>query len=352
MGCWAIGGPFWSADQPLGWGPVDDAESIAALRHAFDVGIRLFDTADVYGTGHSERIVGKALAHCREQVVIATKWGNTYDEARRELLGPDISPGYVRRALEASLRRLGTGYIDIYQFHLADVEPEDAAPLLEELENLVSAGLIKTYGWSTDDPARAASWSAGPHCTLVQHELSVLRDAPDMLALAERKGWASVNRGPLAMGLLSEKYTAGSRLPPDDVRGREPEWVRYFTDGRPSPDWLARRDAVREILTSGGRTLTQGALSWILARSPRTIPIPGCRTVAQVTENAGALGHGRLEQPQLDEISSILGDRDRRQPIDRILPDFLAINQNCCWTIFRKVIRTTRIASRRARNPR
>jgi aryl-alcohol dehydrogenase-like predicted oxidoreductase len=306
MGCWAIGGPFRAGDQPLGWGPVDDAESMAALRHAFAMGIRLFDTADVYGTGHSERIVGKALAHCRDQVVIATKWGNTYNEARRELLGPDISPAYARRALEASLRRLDTDYVDIYQFHLADVESAAAAPLLGELEDLVSAGLIRTYGWSTDDPARASSWGAGPHCTLVQHELSVLHDAPDMLALIERNEWASVNRGPLAMGLLSEKYTAGSRLPPDDVRGKEPEWVRYFTHGRPATDWLARRDAVREILTCGGRTLAQGALSWILARSPRTIPIPGCRTVAQVTENAGTLAHGPLGQPHMDEIRSII----------------------------------------------
>lgn len=306
MGCWAIGGPFWSGDQPLGWGAADEDESVAALRRAYELGIRLFDTADVYGTGHSERIVGRALAHCRDQVVIATKWGNTYDEARRELIGPDASPGYARRALEASLQRLGTDYVDIYQFHLADVEASAAAPLLEELENLVSAGLIRTYGWSTDDPVRAASWAAGRHCTVVQHELSVLRDAPDMLALVERNGWASVNRGPLAMGLLSEKYTAGSRLPPDDVRGKEPEWVRYFSNGRPAMDWLARRDAVRDILTSGGRTLAQGALSWILARSPRTIPIPGCRTVTQVAENAGALDHDPLDQSQLDEIRSIL----------------------------------------------
>ena len=306
MGCWAIGGPFWSGDQPLGWGPVDEDESVAALRRAYELGIRLFDTADVYGTGHSERIVGRALAHCRDQVVIATKWGNTYDEARRELIGPDASAGYVRRALEASLRRLGTDYVDIYQFHLADVEASAAPPLLGELENLVSAGLIRTYGWSTDDPVRAASWAAGPHCTLVQHELSVLRDAPDMLALVGRNGWASVNRGPLAMGLLSEKYTAASRLPPDDVRGKEPEWVRYFSNGQPARDWLARRDAVRDILTSGGRTLAQGALSWVLGRSPRTIPIPGCRTVTQVAENAGALDHDPLNQSQLDEIRSIL----------------------------------------------
>ncbi len=304
--CWAIGGPFWAGEQPLGWGKVDDAESIGTVRRAFDLGIRLFDTADVYGTGHSERILGRALASCRDQVVIATKWGNVYDETRRALIGSDTSPRYLRHALELSLRRLGTDYVDIYQFHLAEADPGDAEQLLDELENLVSAGLIKTYGWSTDDPGRAASWAKGAHCTLVQHELNVLNDAPKMLALIEQNGWASLNRGPIAMGLLSDKYTADSRLGDDDVRGIEPEWMRYFKDGRPAPEWLARRDAIRDVLASGGRSPVQGALAWIWARSQRTIPIPGCRTPAQVEENAGALDYGPLDQAQMAEIDAIL----------------------------------------------
>src|SRR5216683_295846 len=306
MGCWAIGGPFWAGDQPLGWGEVDDDESARAVQCAFDLGLRLFDTADVYGTGRSERILGQALASHRDEAVIASKWGNTYDEPSRALLGPDITPQYLRRALDASLRRLGTEYLDIYQFHLADIEPADTMPLVEELENLVTAGKIRTYGWSTDDPQRAASWSAGTHCTTVQHELNVLRDAPEMLALVERQGWASVNRGPLAMGLISEKYGPDSRLPDDDVRGIQPEWMRYFEDGRPSPVWLARRDAIREILTSGGRSPVQGALAWIWARSALTIPIPGIRTMEQVQENAGALGYGPLSDGEMAEIDKIL----------------------------------------------
>jgi aryl-alcohol dehydrogenase-like predicted oxidoreductase len=307
VGCWAIGGQFWADDQPLGWGEVDDRESLRALRRAFDLGIRLFDTADVYGTGHSERILAQALAGHRDEVIIATKWGNTYDEGRRALLDPDISGSYARRALEASLRRLGTDYVDIYQFHLADVGPADAAPLLDVLEDMVTAGQIRTYGWSTDDPERAASWSAAPHAAVVQHELNVLNDAPEMLALVERLNWASINRGPLAMGLISDKYTAHSRLADDDVRSHEPEWMRYFKDGRPAPEWLSRRDAVREILVSGGRSPVQGALAWNLARSPRTIPIPGCRTVAQVEENAAALEFGPLDPAQLTQIDAILG---------------------------------------------
>jgi aryl-alcohol dehydrogenase-like predicted oxidoreductase len=306
IGCWAIGGQSWTGDKALGWGDVDDRESLRALRRAFDLGATFFDTADVYGTGHSERILGQAFAGHRDEVVIATKWGNTYDEGRRALLDADVSGAYTRRALDASLRRLGTDYVDVYQFHLADVAPADAAPLIDVLEVLVEDGKIRTYGWSTDDPDRAASWRAAPNGSVVQHELNVLNDAPEMLALVEREKWASINRGPLAMGLISDKYHAHSRLPADDVRGNGPAWMRYFKDGQPAPDWVARRDAIRDILASDGRTVAQGAIAWNLARSPHTIPIPGCRTVAQVEENVGTIERGPLSSSQMAEIESIL----------------------------------------------
>jgi aryl-alcohol dehydrogenase-like predicted oxidoreductase len=309
MGCWAVGGPFWHDTTPLGWGEVDDNESTKAIQLAFDLGVTLFDTADVYGTGRSERILGRALSGHRDQVVIASKWGNTYDESTRQLLTPDITPQYLHRALDATLRRLGTDYLDIYQFHLADVEPAETMPLLEALESLTAAGKIRTYGWSTDDPRRAASWAAGAHCSLVQHELNVLRDAPQMLALTESRSWASLNRGPLAMGLISDKYVPDTLLGDTDVRGKPaPDWMRYFENGRPSPRWLARRDAVRDILTSGGRTPVQGALAWIWARSPATIPIPGFRTVDHVRENVGALEYGPLSAGEVAEIARALDE--------------------------------------------
>jgi aryl-alcohol dehydrogenase-like predicted oxidoreductase len=134
----------------------------------------------------------------------------------------------------------------------------------------------------------------------------VLQDAGAMLEVCERLGLASVNRSPLGMGLLSGKFRAGSRLSDDDVRGDEPAWMKYFRDGRPSPEWLARLDAVREVLTAGGRTLVQGALAWIWARSGRTVPIPGSRTVRQVEENAAAMQAGPLESGQLAEVDVLL----------------------------------------------
>ena len=108
------------------------------------------------------------------------------------------------------------------------------------------------------------------------------------------------------MGLLSGKYTASSRVAADDVRSFSPEWLRYFDNGVPSREWLAKRDAVREILTSEGRSLVQGAIAWLWARSPVAIPIPGIRTVAQARENAAAVQFGPLTARQMDEIEGLL----------------------------------------------
>ncbi|GAA4685979.1 aldo/keto reductase [Phytohabitans rumicis] len=305
IGCWAIGGPFWAGEQPLGWGRVDDEESIRALRRALELGVTFFDTADVYGTGHSERIVGRAFAGRRDEVVIATKWGNVFDESTRQLTGTDASPAYLRTAVEGSLRRLGTDHIDLYQLHLNDLPIAQARELLPVLESLVDAGKIRAYGWSTDFADRATVY-AQAGAVAIQHAMSVLQDSPEVLAVVDKYDLASINRGPLAMGLLTGKFTAASTLGPDDVRGIAPDWLSFFRDGKPSPEWLDRVAAVREALTADGRTLAQGALGWLWARNGHTIPIPGCRTVAQVEENAGALSRGPLPPDAYAEVERLI----------------------------------------------
>jgi aryl-alcohol dehydrogenase-like predicted oxidoreductase len=309
LGCWAIGGPFWDGTKPLGWGEVDDAESIRAIRRGLELGVTFFDTADLYGTGRSERVLGRALAGRRDDVVVATKFGNTFDEDTGQFTGTDVSPAYVRAACQASLRRLGTDRIDLYQLHVENVDPGQAAAVQEVLEALADEGKIRAYAWSTDDPALARLFAGGPRFAAVQHELNVLNDVPEMLALCEELGLASIDRGPLGMGLLTGKFRPGSTLAADDIRGTDPDWMTWFRDGRPAPEWLERLAAVREVLTSGGRTLAQGALAWIWARSPRTVPIPGFRTVAQVEENAAAMAAGPLTTTQLAEVGSLLGRR-------------------------------------------
>jgi aryl-alcohol dehydrogenase-like predicted oxidoreductase len=308
FGCWAIGGPFGRGESSSGWGEVNDDESIAAIRRGLDLGVTFFDTADVYGTGHSETILGRALGADRDRVAIATKFGNTFEEGTGRALTSDVSADYIRRACEASLRRLGTDRIDLYQCHVGDLDRATADDVAATLERLCDDGLIRAYGWSTDDVERAGWWAEGEHCATVQHHLNVLEDKPDMLALCERAGLASINRGPLAMGLLSGKFGPDSRLGRDDVRGSGAAWLTAFdAEGRPSRDFLDRLAAIRETLTTDGRTLVQGALGWIWGRSGQTVPIPGFKSVAQAEENAGALAHGPLPAERMAEIDALLG---------------------------------------------
>ncbi|TCC57059.1 aldo/keto reductase [Kribbella pittospori] len=306
LGAWSIGGPITRDGKPVSWGEVDDDESISAIHRALELGVTFFDTADAYGAGHSERVLGRAVAGRRDRVVIATKFGHLYNETQRTLAGTDTSPDYIRRACEASLRRLDTDYIDLYQLHCGTDSDTETLAIRGMLEELVEAGKIRAYGWSTDDVVQAELFSGGDNCAAIQHDMNLLQDAPDMVASCETHDLASVNRGPLARGLLTGKFTADSRLPDDDLRSRNFDWMRHFVDGRPNPDSLAKLDAVREILRSDGRSLAQGSLAWIWARSDCTIPIPGFKTVAQVEDNAGALAHGPLTPDQMTEIETLL----------------------------------------------
>lgn len=302
LGCWAIGGTWFWLDGPGGWGATDDSESVRAIQHALDHGINFFDTAANYGTGHSERILARALEGRRDQAVIATKFGFNVNEAeKRVTFRDDDHLLYVRQECEDSLRRLNTDVIDLYQLHLWNYPIEKVPAMLDLLESLVKAGKIRYYGWSTDSVEGARAFAQGKHCVAIQHDLNVILDAPEMLAVCEELNLASVNRSPLARGALSGKYSKNTEFPQNDVR--IDEWSRdhFFV---PTLDQL---DKIREILTSDGRTLVQGALAWIWARSEKTIPIPGFKTVAQVDENAKAMQFGPLKPEQMKEIDLLLG---------------------------------------------
>jgi aryl-alcohol dehydrogenase-like predicted oxidoreductase len=267
----------------------------------------LFDTADAYGTGHGERIVGEALKSVRDRVLICTKFGNTYDESRRELTGTNASPDYIRKACQASLKRLQTDWIDIYHLHIGDLPLDQAAVAADTLDALCKEGLIRHYGWSTDNPVCAGAFADRPAASAVQFDMNVFEDAPQIIEVCEAHNLAGIIRLPLAMGFLTGKYSPTSRLPGDDIRSKPPTWLRYFEEGgSAAAEWFTALEAVREILTSNGRTLAQGALAWVWARSTCTIPIPGVRTIAQVEENAGAIEFGPLAPSQMAEISTLL----------------------------------------------
>lgn len=284
------------------------------VKAAHAAGITLYDTADAYGAGTAERVLGDALGplrgHRREELTIVSKWGNTIDEASRQLTGQDSSPGYVRHALQQSLSRLGTDYLDVYLLHLSGLEPQRAAGLLETLQQLVKEGTIRGYGWSTDDPELAASWANQPGVTAMEFEVNVVHDATELINLCQTENLPALTRGPLAHGLLTGSHPRGSQIDDlQDFRRRSPDWLVYFNEGRPDKVLSTRAEAVQEILRSGGRTMTQGALAWLWARSPVLVPVPGARTISQAHENAKALDHGPLTEAQMAEIATLLSEQ-------------------------------------------
>ena len=236
------------------WGPPPDRErALAVVRRAVELGVDFIDTADSYGPEVSERIIAETLHPYPSHLVIATKGGLLRPGPGRWT--PDCRPERLREACEASLRRLNTDVIDLYQLHVWDYPLEKVPAMVDLLESLVQEGKIRFYGWSTDDPQRARIFAQGQHCTAIQHRLNVLFDAPEMLALCEELDLASVNRSALARGALSGKYTKDTVFPQNDVRKDPWSHDRFFAPT------LSQLDSIREILTSSGRTLVQGALA-------------------------------------------------------------------------------------------
>ena len=277
IGTWALGGPFTFDGRDAGWGEVDDAESVRALRAAVDAGVTFVDTAPTYGTGHSERVVGRALAalpsSVRDAVIVATKFGLVIDEETRTGGGNDIRAAAIEAECEASLSRLGVDAIGLYQLHGGAETPAQAEDVVATLERLVAAGKIRAFGTSQDDPDTLAVFARSAGCVSVQTQANVFGWSAATLAAARARGLAVLARSPLAMGMVTGKYSATNRPNVGDVRLDTP-WWDYF-DEDTMPEWLQRLQQVRELLTVGGRTLVQGALGYLLSLDPAIIPLPG-----------------------------------------------------------------------------
>jgi aryl-alcohol dehydrogenase-like predicted oxidoreductase len=310
MGCWAIGGPWTWAQPgrepyPAGWGNIDDDESMRAIHAAIDLGVNFFDTAANYGAGHSEVVLGGALKGKRDHVVIATKFGHIVNEQEKTVYGDaDQIIKNVRTDVENSLRRLQTDYIDIYQLHEGGYDPKGALELQSVLEDLVSVGKIRWYGWSTDIVDSARKFARGTHCTSIQFRLNTIYDNPKMREVCANFDLAGINKDPLNKGILTGKFNSSSTFPENDIRSRED-----FSD----PEVVKRlkiADEIRDILTSKGRTMAQGALAYIWALDERMVPIPGFKSVQQVTENAGAMQFGPLTEEQVKEVQTIVRKHD------------------------------------------
>lgn len=315
MGCWPIGGPMFTGDQPLGYANVEDAESIRTIHAALAAGVSLFDTAAAYGAGHAERLLARALKD-RPDALIVTKIGIAIDEASRQLTGAETAPATVLPAIDRGLSRLGRDRIDLVLLHQNALPVAQAEAVFDQMDKAYRSGKIRAYGWSTDFSESASAVADREGFIAVEHAMNVLLDAPTMQAVVGETGLTALIRSPLAMGLLGGNYGPDSVLPADDIRSTSNLTIDYFRDARANPAFLAKLDAVRELLRTGGRSLAQGALSWLWAKTGNAIPIPGARTVDQIEGLAGALAFGALPEDVMTRIEALI-DREPEGTPDR-----------------------------------
>jgi aryl-alcohol dehydrogenase-like predicted oxidoreductase len=265
------------------YGPGDDQESVATIHRALDLGMTFLDTADVYGPYTNERLVGRAVAGRREEVVLATKFGNQrLDDGRRVVNG---KPDYVRQACDASLERLGVDHIDLYYQHRVDrsVPVEDTWGAMAEL---VQAGKVRHLGISEAAPATVRRAHAVHPVSAGQYEWSLFtRDLEDEALPALRElGIGVVAYSPLGRGFLSGRITSPDDFGEDDFRRNHPRFT-----GENFARNLELVDRVRELAASKGATPSQLAIAWVLAQGDDVVPIPGTKRRSYLEENLGAL---------------------------------------------------------------
>ncbi len=280
-------------------GRTSDERSLEVVAAALDAGITFFDTADIYGGTRSEELLGKALGRNRAEVVVATKFGMAVDDQRQ-----GARPEYVKRALEDSLRRLGTDHVDLYQLH----RPDPATPIgatLVALAEAVQEGKVREIGCSNFSAAQlreaheAALAQGVPGFASVQNEYSLLHREPELEVLAEceRLGMAFIPFYPLMAGVLTGKYRPG-RPPPPGARlaGFAPERQRELL----APDRLAVVDQLEAFAQHRGHTVAELAIAWLLARPTVASVIAGATSPEQVQANvkaaSWALGPGELAE--------------------------------------------------------
>jgi aryl-alcohol dehydrogenase-like predicted oxidoreductase len=266
------------------YGTPDESEAIATIHRALELGITFFDTADMYGPFTNERLVGRELAGHRDEVVIATKFGNVRSESG-EYLGIRGDPEYVRQACDASLERLGTDHIDLYYQHRVDVNTpiEETVGAMKEL---VEAGKVRRLGLSEAAPATIRRANAVHPIAALQTEYSLWsRDPEDeILPTVRELGIGFVAYSPLGRGFLSGRFRSPDDFEEGDFRRNHPRF-----QGENFERNLELVAKVDEIAAEKGVTAGQLALAWVLAQGDDIVPIPGTTRVGHLEENVGAL---------------------------------------------------------------
>lgn len=285
------------------YGPSDESESIATLRHAVDVGVNFIDTAEAYGPFENEKLIGRALGDRRDEVILATKASAETDDDGT-IHGRNGTPAYIRKAAERSLRHLGTDRIDLYYLHRVDpqVPIEDSVGAMSEL---VSEGKILHIGLSEASPSTIRRAHEVHPLAAVQSEFSLFaRDVfhNDELSTMRELGIGLVAFSPLGRGVLTEGIVSLDDLAPDDARRTLP---RFAPDAFAANRRLVER--VETLAVRRGATVAQIALAWAMAHG--AIPIPGMRRRARVDENIGALDIV-LTPDELDSLAAAVPDTE------------------------------------------
>ncbi|MFE3289685.1 aldo/keto reductase [Rhodococcus sp. NPDC059234] len=264
-----------------GYGPTDDTESIAAIRKAHELGVTMFDTAEMYGWGEGEKLLGQALAPIRDDVLIATKFGLTRS------FGSDSRPEHIRQVVEASLRNLRVDTIDMLYQHRPDpnVPIEDVIGTMKEF---VEAGKVKYLGLSEADEATIRAAHAVHPISALQSEYSIFaRDAELLFPTLEELGIGFVAYSPLARGFLSGAVVAREHYDANDFRQHVPWWAPEYFDAN-----AAIVDELTALADRKDATLAQLSLAWLLTRRDYIVPIPGSRNPQRVDQNATAVELG------------------------------------------------------------
>lgn len=305
FGAWAIGSA---------WGEVDDSESVAAMHKCIDMGVNFFDTADVYGDGHSERLIAQVLKNRKEEVIVATKAG------RR--LSPHVADGYNKQNLtafvERSLKNLDTETLDLVQLHCPPTEVYYRPEVFEALDDLVKAGKIRYYGVSVEKVEEALKAIEYPNVQSVQIIFNMLRHRPAELFFqeAKRRKVGILARVPLASGLLTGKMNKDSTFAADDHRNFN-RYGQSFDRGETfsGVDYETGLEAVEEIrkLVPAGATMPQFALRWILMFDAVSCVIPGAKRPSQAEDNIRAADLPPLTEAQMKTVEDIYNRYARPQ---------------------------------------
>lgn len=282
------------------YGETDDSESLKTLEHAFARGVTLFDTADAYGFGHNEELLGRFIRGKRDQLVIATKFGLVRKPGAYERR-VDNSPAYIRSACEASLKRLKVEAIDLYYIHRLNLETplEDS---IGALAQLVQAGKLRAIGLSEVSPETLRKAARLHPIAAVQSEYSLWTRDPEagVLAACREVGATFFAYSPLGRGFLTGTLTRPEELDAKDFRRFNPR----FADDNLAKNLLLA-DQVKQLAAHKGCTPAQLALAWLLAQGDDVIPIPGTRRIKYLDDNLGALGVS-LSQDELQQIDRAL----------------------------------------------